>query len=126
MKREIIAAAVLVLLLAAVIFNSLYLSRLTETLISTVDEAEEAVSAGKFEVSAAKAAEAAEVWNTSAKYTHIVLGHDEVGLLSDSLFKLVEDVLAGDAETVRNTCEMVSLKLRNIARNETLSPGSIF
>ena len=126
MRRELIAAAVLILLLAAVIFNSVYLSRLTDTLISAVDEAEESAVGGIFEASADKAAEAAEIWNTSAKYTHVVLGHDEVGLLSDALFKLVEDILAGDADTVRNTSEMVRLKLRNIARSETLSPGSVF
>lgn len=126
MRRELIAAAVLILLLAAVILNSVCITRLAEELTETVDEAEASFDAGKFEASAAKAAEAAEIWNTSAKYTHVVLGHDDVGLLSDALFKLVEDIFAGDADTVRNTSEMVRLKLRNIARSETLSPGSVF
>ena len=126
MKREIIAGTVLLLLLVAVLFNSFFISRLTGNIISIVDEAADAADAGKWETSVEKATEAIKLWNMSDKYTHIILNHDEIGMLSDSLYELLEEIHAGNSGTVTSAARMVRTRLEDVAKMESMSPGSIF
>jgi len=126
MKRELIAGSVLIALFAAVLFNSFYLTKLSGTLSAMVEKAEEASAAEEWETSAANAAEAIELWNKSNKYTHIFLNHDEIGLLSDSFFELMEKIHAKNPDTVCSVANMVKTRLEDLAKMETPAPGSIF
>lgn len=126
MKKEIIAACVLVFLLAAVLMNSLYLSNLTDNLLSLVRKAESAALKDDWFSASSTAQDAIELWNSHTDYAHVVLNHDDVGLMCDSFYELLEEIHAGNIGTVSSTAEMVITRLEDISQTESASPGSIF
>ena len=72
------SVAVLAALLFATLFNTVYLRNFTESLVSTLQQAQENVSVEDRDTAIQKTREAMKLWNSHEGYLHITLNHGEI------------------------------------------------
>lgn len=93
MKRAWIAGCILVLLLAATLWNGLYLDQFTEGLTASLAQAQGMVEKGNWEGAARVTENTARRFQDRALYLHITLRHSEIDAVETS-FREVEQLLA--------------------------------
>ena len=126
MKKELIAALLLAALFAAALLNIRAVDRLTADVIEDVESAADRAMAGDAAAAARFAESAAEKWEDSDGYTHVVLRHAEIDAVADAIYELLLTTRSGSAESVAAAAEKAAYHLRSIAGIERITPGSIF
>lgn len=126
MHRLWISLAVLITLTGAALFNTYYLSTLTEELSNMLLEAEACVIAGDWDAAIDKTEAALDCWTTHETYLHMVLQHadtDEVLLAFHEARQLLNTQEAGGEyyaanakliTRIRLLSEMEQLNLKNL------------
>jgi hypothetical protein len=126
MKKEILAAALLVLIFAGSLVNLYYLNRLTEELTEQVNQAKTCVESGDWEKAAEFAESATELWANSDSYTHIVLRHSEINSASDAFYELLGGIYAENYGDSIGAARMLLDHIESITKMEEIRFGSIF
>jgi hypothetical protein len=125
MKRGLIAAGLLILLLALLLTNIHALDRLIASVEERVCRSSAALRAGEAQLAASEAEAAMKLWQSEADYAHIVLRQSEIDAVSDALFELLAEIRSGDGEA--DTAYLSLLyHLDSIGRMDHLRLSSIF
>lgn len=126
MKKETVAAILLLLLFAGTIVNINVNDRLIAELDNTVTAAYTAARNGDWD-SAKEGVEAAcRRWESLDDYTHIFIRHSEIGTTTDALYSMLSSVCAEDIGDLRGSYGLLHAQLRSLAEMEHISIGSIF
>jgi hypothetical protein len=88
MKRELFAAALLIALFVGAWFNIQTVDKLSNELLQSVDESEEAYNAGDSVRATAAMEQALLCWLDADSYTHIFIRHSEIDSTSDAFYEL--------------------------------------
>ncbi len=125
MKKEIVAGAILILLLAASLINIRYLTGKIDELSEQLEQAERLEQQGQLEEAIELVNQSLADWQSMDKYTHSVLRHDEIYPVTDEYYALL-DCLTGEHETTQACFEQLRARLVEIRDIERLSLSSIF
>lgn len=126
MVKETVVAVFLVLLLIASLINIHYLTKLTHSVATLVDEAAQLAAAEEWGGAEAKAEAAAERWESSDTYTHLVLRHSELESATDALFGFLQAVYAKEKGNAKGAAAAAKARMMSISSIETIKLGSIF
>ena len=126
MKKEIIAGAMLVLILALSLVNTCAIGYLCDDISASITRAGELAQEGDWDGSEAAIGEAIGLWERCEGYTHVVLRHTDIETLSDDFYELLEHIYSQDVGGVRGAVELVNGHLTGIKDMEKLRFGSIF
>lgn len=125
MKREIIAAALLLLLLTASLVNIAYLDRMREEIEKELQSAMELAAAGQFSAATAALDRAIARWVGAEAYTHIFLRHAEVDACSDAFFEARQLLAEQNAEGFPSAFDKLNYHLTSLDEMEHIRLGSI-
>lgn len=125
MKLEISAIALLVLLFAASLWNTSYLERKMDDLISQIDEAEAVSNEGDFDDASAKIETALEHWLELDAYLQIFIREEEVDITTDVFYDLLGVVYDEDDTSTPAIFRKLREHLSSIARVEHLTLRNI-
>lgn len=126
MKKEVFAAALLVIILSATVANIFYLNNFTDSLVALVNTGCDAAEQGDWETATKTAEEAAAAWMDKDFYTHIVLQHSEIDSATDAFYDFLSAVYSADPSAAKGAGEKLVAHLTSISSKEKLSIGSIF
>ena len=124
MKRGLLSAGLLILLLALLLANIHALDELLAGMEAHICRSSAALSAGNVQLAASEAEAAMKQWQSAADYAHIVLRQSEIDAVSDAFFDLLAAVRGdGEAETAYLS---LLYQLDSIARMDHLRLSSVF
>ena len=98
MTKELIAAALLVLLILGSWGNLLYLDRLMGSIEDGLQQSMGSYSAGNTDAAHSDLLEALSLWLNADGYTHVFIRHSEIDAISDAFYDLSEAMLSGSEE----------------------------
>ncbi len=126
MKKEIIAAAMLVLLFAGVLINIRVADNIILELKQEVYDAYESAQKGDFESAKPQLNAAVEHWMELDDYTHIFIRHSEINSTTEAYFGLLSDICAEDMDAAEGSYGLLMATLDSLMTMEQISLGSIF
>jgi hypothetical protein len=95
LKKELVAAAILVLIAVCGIINIFVAKKTSDTLICEIEQAEKLLFSGD-KTGAEKAVSASlEEWLKQDKYSHIMLRHDDVDNVTEAYYELLTGIQSG-------------------------------
>ena len=125
MKRGLLAAALLILMLALLLANIRALDTLLERVAGRVCRSSAALAVGNAQLAASEAEAAMKLWQSEADYAHIVLRQGEIDAVSDAFFELLKELRAGEAEAETAYLSLLC-HLDSIGRMDQLRLSSVF
>ncbi len=126
MKKELVALALLLLILAGNVWNQNRLETLASGLDALVAEAYDSARSGRWQRAAEAAQEAEKRWTDADPYTHIFIRHTDIDALT-AAFCDYRGALAGrDEGDILAAYLRLTAGLRSLLAMEKLSAGSIF
>lgn len=125
MKKEIFAAATLILLATISAWNLHHAQKLTSELSQTVEASLEMALNGQWEQASMLAENAAEKWNSADTYTHIFMSHNEVELATDAFGDYLGELYRNDLGGTRGAHQKLIEHIKNIYEMERLTLRSI-
>lgn len=99
---------------------------MTDELTQLVGTSTEAAKAGDWYKAEKYINKAIKTWKSKDSYTHIVLRHSEIDILSDALYEYMRDVLEKNEDTATASSKKLLYHLESLAQMERLRFGSIF
>jgi hypothetical protein len=126
MKKELAIAALLIAMIAASALNIRALNRLTESVAVTADSALLCAESGDWDGARRLAQSAADEWDKSERYTHVVLRHSEIQAVDDAISELVTQTYCEDRGGTLGAARALSICVRRVAAIERVRPGSVF
>lgn len=126
MKKEIIVACVLVLLLAAAVINIHFINKLTDNVTDLIEESAKYAMEEDWTKAEKKAEEAADLWTNSDTFTHLVLRHPEIEAATDAIYGFMEEIYAKETGAAEGAAKAAAARLKSISSLEQIKFGSIF
>lgn len=126
MKKEIFAAAILVLLAAISAWNLNYAQKLTTELSQAVDASIEMAKSGQWQKAASIAESASEKWNSADSYTQIFMGHTELELTTDAFGDYLGELYRCDLGGARGAHQKLIEHIKTIYEMERITLKSVF
>lgn len=125
MKKELTAAALLLLLVAAAIWNVHYLGARCEALDSTVARAQEQYHAGATGNAIQALEDARADWDRMDRYAHVMLPHDVVESVTETFDAVKSALSAGDIAAETQLC-LLRTRIANLGESEHAALGNVF
>lgn len=125
MKKESLAAGILLLIFLFSALNILCLRRLTLRLELQLDAAEASCTAEDYAGAERALNHALELWQDAEHYTHVFLRHSEVDAATEALYEALADVKDHPAE-VSTSIRHLRHQLHELRAMNTPRLGSIF
>lgn len=126
MKKEIAAAALLIALIAASLFNIRYLDNFIGGLTGALELSRRSMEAGDFTDAETYLRGAIDEWMAADGYTHIFIRHSEINSTTDAFYEALSDVVSHDTESATGSYGKLTAQLTSITGIEHLRFGSIF
>lgn len=125
MKKELAAVALLLLLIAATIWNVHDLGKRCEALDSNVAHAQEQYREGAAAGAMQTLADARAVWDSMDRYAHAMLPHDAVESVTETFDAAASALSVGDiaAET---QLQLLRTRILNLSEGEHATLGNVF
>ena len=125
MKKEIIAAALLLLVLFGSVYNITVIDRVLYGLEDEVTQAYTSAVAGDYATAKTQMRSAAAHWQALDGYTHIFIRHTEIDSATDAFFTLLSDIAAEDAGNAEGSYGLLIAHLESLRTIEHPTFGSI-
>ena len=125
MKKELIAALVLLLLFLGTLINIRVVDDLTGDLLALIETAEGRAQSGDMDAAASLVQRAAAQWQAAAPYTHVFIRHSETDGTTDAFFQLLTQLQSGDDAAAEGAFSLLKARLSGIAEIEHISLGSV-
>lgn len=125
MKKELGAAALLLLLFAGVLINIRVNESIVTSLIAEVDASYESLRSGDIRSACRRLDAATERWLALDGYTHIFIRHSEINSTTDAFYQLRSDIFGG-ADAAAGSYGLLREALLSLMTMERISPGSVF
>jgi len=126
MKKEVAAAALLIALIAASLFNVGWLDRFVGGISDCLELSRECMEAGDFKEAENQLLLAIETWTGADGYTHIFIRHSEINSTTDAFFEALSDVVSEDGKSAVGSFGKLNAQLKSITGIEHPKLGSIF
>lgn len=126
MKKELIAAILLIVLMASCVLNMRYMSNLTDEIVLLINEAEKHASEGDWDSASEKAELALTVWSDHDMYISIILPHNDSGQATDALYNFLGEIYAQNTGRATAAAQLAAGHFNDIAFQERISLGSVF
>lgn len=126
MKKEIIAGALLLVLLTVCLINIHFISSLTEEMVYLIEDAEKQAIEGSWDNAAAKVEAALTLWTSKDSYTAVVLSHDDIDDATDALYELLSEINMQNTGDITGAAQIAIMRFEHIASDEKISFSSIF
>lgn len=126
MKKELFAVLMLVIIIAACIFNVYYVSRMTEEILELISLSEQDALAGDWASAVASAEEAVKLWEGAEEYTHIFIRHSEIDSTTDEFYSMLAELYKEDMGGVKAAYKAVSSRIKSIIKMEIPTFGTVF
>lgn len=126
MKKEIIAAALLILLFAGSMINIRANERMIGSLSRGVDAAYAEYSSGNADAASKKLGIVCDEWLSLDGYTHIFIRHSEIDSTTDAFFELLSAMHDDRSDCVCGAYSKLKAHLYSLTSIEKPSLGSIF
>ena len=126
MKKELFAAALLLLILGLSLLNTGVIGGLCDEITALVEDSASAANGGDWEGSQALLEEAMALWKAREGYTGIVLRHTDIETLTDDFYELTEHIYTRDGPAATAAAALVREHLNSIKRMESLNFSSVF
>ncbi len=124
MIREIIAVSLLIALLVLSIVNVNYIENKTDFLASEIEQAYELYQDGNNEGAASLVEESLNNWLGWKAYSHIMLRHSEIDVITGSYYELLEE-LESDEKVTDASFDALIETLNDIVNKERFTLGSL-
>ena len=124
MKRELIAAFILLALLALSVINVRHIKNKAMTLASEIEDADGLYRGGDSEGSAALVEDSLKSWLGWESYSHIMLRHSEIDLVTDAYYGLLSEIESDDTVPQASFDALIE-KLNDIVNKERVTLGSL-
>ena len=125
MKREWLAAGLLLLLIAGAIANLRAADGLLDTVEHSLHRAEQAARRSDYETALEALEEGRRQWNARRGYTQVFFRHADLDAIQDAFFSL-EELLRQEDEAWPAALARLRYHLETADDMEHLSPGTIF
>lgn len=125
MKKELVAVAILVLILAASLINISFVDSRMGGLSSQVKQAGRLVDEGRTDEASALLGDSLREWKSLDGYVHIMLRHDEIDPITDEYYALLDELRSGGDATSASFETLIN-RLNGLADMERLSLASVF
>lgn len=125
MKKELAAAALLVLLAVCAIWNVHYLDARCDALDSAVADAQEQYLAGSPDAAVQALMAARESWDSMDRYAHIMLPHDAVESVTETFDAANAALSAGDI-AAEMQLRLLRTRIANLGESEHAALGNVF
>ena len=126
MKKEIITALLLLIIICAAFLNVKLLENVTAETMSLVDKATEFAVGGDWTNAKMAAEYAAEWWKKQESYTSIVLRNSEIDGVDNLLGELIKEIYSESAGGAQGAAKALKTRLALMLEIEKVKPGSIF
>lgn len=126
MKKELIAAILLIVIIAGSIVNMRYIEHLTNEIVSFIDEASYAVTSEDWDTASEKAEKAVSLWNSNESHANIFLRHETINSATEAIYQFVMQTELEDVNEALVAAELAKDNFKNIALMEKLRFGSVF
>lgn len=124
MKRELIAAALLLALLALSFLNVRYMENKTSALAADIEAADGLYGSGDAESAAGLVEDSLNGWLSWKSYTHIMLRHSEIDVVTCAYYELLEKLESGE-KVPEASFESLITTLGDIVDKESIALGSL-
>ena len=125
MKREYVAGALILTIMAVTLYNTSYVERKTKILTENIETAEKIYLNGDRNKASECVEDSMDNWLSWDSYAHIMLRHSEVDLVTDAYFELLTK-LQSDDSVPKASFDKLTEQLHSISRMEKVSFGSVF
>ncbi len=126
MKRELFAAALLLLLIIASLFNLSHVQKLTDELLIYLSQSENALESNNAQLAMEYWEKAFKLWESSYSYTHIFIRHQEIDSTAEDFYSVKELILQEETTASSAAYQQLRYRLECIARMEKPTLGSVF
>lgn len=126
MKKEITAAAVLILLIAAAVLNTAHIEALTMDVSRCLERSERAALRGDSEIAMDSYKDALAIWQRERDYCNVFIRHSELDSSYDIFYELEEALLSDEPDSLPALYSKLRYHMDCIASMEIPSYGSIF
>lgn len=126
MKKEIVAALLLLLIFSGVLINIRINERIVSSLINEVDMSYENLKNGNEDKAMQQLDTAIEHWLNLDGYTHIFIRHSEINSTTEAFYGFRSDVGSGDADAANGSYGLLKETLLSLMTMEQISLGSVF
>ena len=126
MKKEILAALVLLLLFTGALLHIQAINQGTAQILALLDASQAALEAQDHDRALAQAEAAYRRWGQSGPYAEVFLRHSEVDSATDSFVSLLARLQAGEVEGLADSYALLRAQLQRLADMEQLRLGSVF
>lgn len=124
MKRELVAVSLILIIFALSLVNIRYVESRTDMLTNDVEAAEKLFINGDADAAISLVKESLDNWLSWEPYTHIMLRHSEVDLVTDAYYELLSK-LQSEEEVPEAAYRKLKEQLRSISAMERITIGSI-
>ena len=124
MKREFVAVFIVVAILTLSLINIRYIETKTQALSSDIETAEKLFLKGDNDGATARIEDSLSIWLDWDSYSHIMLRHSEIDIITDAYFELLSALEAEEGVT-EAAFERLSEQLRSILIKERVTLGSV-
>ena len=125
MKRELCAAALLLLLAAGALLNLRYADLLTGRVADRLVRAEQAARQNDYDTALSALQEGHAIWDSRAGYTQIFFRHPDLDGLQEA-FSALEQLLRQEDPAWPAAMELLRYALETVDRMEHVSLGTVF
>jgi hypothetical protein len=126
LKKELAIGGLLVAMIITSALNIRGLTRLTESIAEIAERVSQCARSDDWDGARRLAQSAADTWEKSEGYTHIVLRHSEIQAVDDAISELVTQTYCEELGGTLGASRALSICVRRTAEIERVRPGSIF
>ena len=124
MKREFFAVGLLIALLTLSLYNIRYIENKSQTLSSYIEKAETHYLSGDRQGAAEDIEASLDLWLGWDSYSHVMLRHSEVDVITESYYELLKE-LEGDDTVTKASFGKLKEELSSITTKERINVRSI-
>ena len=125
MKKELVAGALLLVLIAGCAWNLWYLIRMCTQLDNAVAQAETSCAAGDPARAVETLRAAAACWSDVEDYAHCMLPHESTDAVTEGFRRAIRTVETGDASAAADI-DLLRVRIQGLADGERITLGNIF
>lgn len=126
MKKEITAAALLIVIIITAALNTVHIEGMTADITRCLERSERAAMRGDAEIALDSYRDAIAIWERQRDYGNVFIRHTELDSCYDMFYELEEALLSGEEENLPAMYSKLIYHLSSIAYMERPSCGSIF
>lgn len=125
MKKEKIAAGIILILLVGAVINVLYLRRFSGDIIEQIQSSQTYCAQEDYDTAELKLRSALNIWLEADGYTHIFIRHSEVDSTSDAFYDALSCLVAHDQDGAVSAYEKLLYHIDSIVSMEHVTFKSV-